>query len=117
MNLAACGLCNLVCLPVVSPPLHGPGVRYSLGASLAVAMFCHNVPEGISVAIPIYHATGRMSDSYCWVLFCALSELMGAGISYMILVAGNGSCLITVCSPDGPLSSPCLWAHFMASCL
>ena len=39
-----------------------------VGIPIAIAIALHNVPEGISVAIPIYHATGSRKQAF-WYSF------------------------------------------------
>ena len=43
----------------------------------------HNVPEGISIAIPIYYGTNNKLKTFVIVLIAGLSEILGAIICYL----------------------------------
>ena len=45
----------------------------------------HNIPEGISIAIPIYYATNKKIKTFFIVLISSLSEIIGAILSYLFL--------------------------------
>jgi ZIP family zinc transporter len=57
----------------------------SVGAPLAAAIAIHNIPEGISIAIPVYYATGSRMQALFATLISALAEPLGALIGYIIL--------------------------------
>jgi ZIP family zinc transporter len=57
----------------------------SLGLSVAVAIALHNIPEGISVAIPIYYATGNRGKAVCYAFLSGLSEPLGALLAMLLL--------------------------------
>ncbi len=56
-----------------------------LGISLCIAIALHNIPEGISIAIPIYYATNSKNKAILYTLVSALSEFLGAIITYLFL--------------------------------
>lgn len=56
-----------------------------LGLKLAIAITMHNIPEGISIAIPVYYSTNSKSKAFIYTLISALSEVVGAFISYIFL--------------------------------
>ena len=56
-----------------------------LGISIAIAISMHNIPEGISVATPIYFATGSKRKAFRFTLISALSEPVGAVLTFLIL--------------------------------
>ncbi len=57
----------------------------SVAIPIAVAIAIHNIPEGISVSVPIYYATGNKSYAF-WISFLSgLAEPVGAIIGYLIL--------------------------------
>ena len=56
-----------------------------LGISICLAIAYHNIPEGISIAIPIYYSTGSKFRAVIYTLISALSELLGAIITYLFL--------------------------------
>ena len=45
---------------------------------IVVAIAIHNIPEGIAVAVPIYHATGNRKKALKWSLLSGLAEPVGA---------------------------------------
>ncbi len=56
-----------------------------VGASVAVAIAIHNIPEGICVAIPIYYATGSRMKGFIWATLSGVTELVGALLGYVVL--------------------------------
>ena len=46
----------------------------------------HNIPEGIAVSVPIYHATGSKSKAFRYSFLSGLAEPLGAFIGYMLLM-------------------------------
>lgn len=56
-----------------------------LGISICIAIALHNIPEGISIAIPLYYSTGSKLRAFLYTLVSALSELLGAIITYLFL--------------------------------
>ena len=57
----------------------------SVGASVAIAIGIHNIPEGICVAMPIYYATGSRVKAFIWATLSGLTELVGAFFGWLIL--------------------------------
>ena len=57
----------------------------TLGLSLAIAIAMHNIPEGISIAIPLYYSTGSKFKAIMYTFISAISELLGAIITYLFL--------------------------------
>ena len=56
------------------------------GLITAVTIGIHNFPEGIAVAVPIYHATGSRKKAF-WLSFASgLAEPLGAVIAYLFLI-------------------------------
>lgn len=56
-----------------------------LGISICIAIALHNIPEGISIAIPLYYSTGSKFKAIMYTLISAMSELVGAIITYLFL--------------------------------
>lgn len=56
-----------------------------LGISLAIAIAFHNIPEGISISIPIYYATDSKFKAFMYTFISGMSELLGAIITYLFL--------------------------------
>jgi len=56
-----------------------------LGLSLTLAISLHNIPEGISIAVPIYYSTKSYKKAFLYTFISALSEPLGAVISYLFL--------------------------------
>ena len=56
-----------------------------LGISICIAIALHNIPEGISIAIPIFYATKSKFKAIMYTLVSAMSEFLGAIITYLFL--------------------------------
>lgn len=56
-----------------------------LGLSLAIAIALHNIPEGISISIPIYYSTKSRGKALLYTLISGLSEPFGALLTYLFL--------------------------------
>ena len=56
-----------------------------LGISLTLAIMFHNIPEGISISVPIYYATKKKSRAIGYTLISALSEPLGALLTFLFL--------------------------------
>jgi ZIP family zinc transporter len=67
--------------------LQDPG----LGIAIAIAVALHNIPEGISVSVPIFYATGNRRKAFCYSLLSGLAEPVGAGVAYLALRLFTGS--------------------------
>ena len=57
-----------------------------LGVSLAISLALHNIPEGISIAVPIYYSTKSKKKAILYTVSSALSEPFGAILTYLILL-------------------------------
>lgn len=57
----------------------------NLGLSLTLAIALHNIPEGISISVPIYYSTKSKLKAFFYTLVSALSEPLGAVITYLFL--------------------------------
>lgn len=57
----------------------------TLGISIAIAIAIHNIPEGIAVSVPIYHATGSRKKALRLSFLSGLAEPVGALLGYLIL--------------------------------
>ena len=56
-----------------------------LGLSIALAISLHNIPEGISIAVPIYYSTNKKTKAIIYTFISAISEILGAALSYIFL--------------------------------
>jgi ZIP family zinc transporter len=45
----------------------------------------HNIPEGIAVSVPIYHATGSRLKAFRLSFLSGLAEPIGAVVGYLVL--------------------------------
>jgi len=57
-----------------------------LGVAIALAVALHNIPEGISVSVPIYYATGSRLKAFWYSVLSGLAEPLGAIIAYFGIV-------------------------------
>ena len=51
-----------------------------------MAIAIHNIPEGISVSVPIYYATGSKKKAFYYSFLSGVAEPIGALIGYFILL-------------------------------
>ena len=56
----------------------------TLGIKLGLAIMAHNIPEGISIAIPIYYGSNNRKKAFIYTLIAGLSEVLGALLFYII---------------------------------
>jgi ZIP family zinc transporter len=54
--------------------------------AIAVAIALHNIPEGISVSVPIFYATGNRKKAFLYSMLSGLAEPVGAGIAYLAIL-------------------------------
>jgi ZIP family zinc transporter len=57
-----------------------------LGLIIALAIAIHNIPEGISVSVPIFYATGDRKKAFRYSFLAGLAEPIGAVIGFLILL-------------------------------
>ena len=57
----------------------------TLGVSVGIAIAIHNIPEGIAVALPIYHATGKKRYAMLYAALSGITEPIGALIGVLLL--------------------------------
>lgn len=56
------------------------------GVFVGMAVIIHNIPEGLSVALPIYYATGSKWQGFLYGgIFSGLGEPLGALLAYLIV--------------------------------
>ena len=58
--------------------------NYQLGIKLGLAIMAHNIPEGISIAIPIYYSTKSRGRAFFYTLLAGSSEVIGALLFYLV---------------------------------
>jgi len=56
-----------------------------LGLALTIAIALHNIPEGISISIPIYYSTNNRFKAFIYTFISGISEPIGAIISFVFL--------------------------------
>ena len=68
----------------------------ALGVAIAVAIALHNIPEGISVSVPIFYATGDRKKAFVLSFLSGLAEPVGAGVAYLVmrLFVGGGAAAV-----------------------
>lgn len=52
---------------------------------LFTSITLHNIPEGISIAIPIYYSTKNIKKAFIYTLISGFSELLGAILAFLFL--------------------------------
>ena len=57
-----------------------------LGLSICIAIALHNIPEGISIAVPIFYSTKSKMKAIFYTALAGLSEPLGAIITGLFLV-------------------------------
>ena len=58
---------------------------YKLGLISVIALALHNIPEGISIAVPIYYATYSRKKAFWYTFLSGFSELLGAILAYLFI--------------------------------
>jgi ZIP family zinc transporter len=58
----------------------------SLGITIIIMLGIHNIPEGIAVSVPIYHATGNKWKAFWLSFLSGLAEPAGALAAYFFLL-------------------------------
>ena len=58
--------------------------NYTLGIKLGLAIMAHNIPEGISIAVPIYYGTKNRLKAFIYTFIAGTSEVFGALLFYLI---------------------------------
>ena len=53
---------------------------------IVFAIAIHNIPEGIAVSVPIYHATGSRRKAFWYSFLSGLSEPVGALFGFLFLL-------------------------------
>lgn len=56
-----------------------------LGLTLSLAIALHNIPEGISIAVPIYYSTKNLKKAFFYTLLSGFSETLGAFLALIFL--------------------------------
>jgi ZIP family zinc transporter len=57
--------------------------NYTVGLKIALAIMAHNIPEGISISIPIFYSTKNRLKSLLYTFIAGISEFLGAIITYI----------------------------------
>ena len=57
-----------------------------LGISICIAIALHNIPEGISIAIPIYYSSKSKFKAIFYTFLAGMSEPIGAILTGLFLV-------------------------------
>ena len=58
---------------------------FKVGIISMIAIILHNLPEGISISVPIYYSTGSRKRAIFYTLVSALSEPLGALLAFIFL--------------------------------
>lgn len=56
-----------------------------VGIALTIAIALHNIPEGVSISIPIYYSTGSRKKALFYTFVSGISEPFGALLAYFFL--------------------------------
>ena len=85
------GILFLLLLDHVIPHLHwvtndseGINSHLTKTAMLVLAVTIHNIPEGISVALPIYHLTGKKRYAMLYAALSGITEPIGALVGMFV---------------------------------
>ena len=54
---------------------------------IVLAIAIHNIPEGIAVSVPIYHATGSKKKAFIYSFLSGMAEPVGALLGYLFLAS------------------------------
>ena len=56
-----------------------------IGLKLAIAITLHNIPEGLSIAMPIYYGSKNKGKALLVTSLAGIAEIIGAFLSYFLL--------------------------------
>ena len=62
-----------------------------LGISLAFAISLHNIPEGISISVPIYYSTNSKLKAILYTFISGISEFIGAIMAFLFFSSVSSS--------------------------
>ena len=86
------GILFLLLLDHFIPHLHqnslqaeGPKSQLQRTTMMVLAVTLHNIPEGISVAMPVWYATGSRRRAFRCTLLSGLTEPVGAVLAFALL--------------------------------
>ena len=60
---------------------------YRVGMISMIAIILHNIPEGISIAVPIYYSTKNRKKAFLYTLVSGMSEFLGAIFASIFLTS------------------------------
>ena len=69
---------------------------YRVGIVSMIGIIIHNIPEGIAISIPIYYSTKSKLKALTLSIISALSEVLGAFITYLFLYDYINDILIAI---------------------
>ena len=67
------------------PSISSDKKLYKVGFISMIAIILHNIPEGISISVPIYYSTNNKKKALLYTGVSALSEPFGAFLAYIFL--------------------------------
>ena len=83
------GMCLSLIIDKLFPNTFNEKALYKLGIITTIGIIIHNIPEGISIALPIYYYTRSYKKAFLYVFICALSEPFGALLAFLFLKPTN----------------------------
>ena len=57
----------------------------SFGLVIGLAIALHNIPEGMAISVPIYHATGSKKKAFLYSALSGFTEPLGALFCYFVI--------------------------------
>ena len=69
---------------------------FHLGIVSMLAIILHNIPEGISIAIPIYFSTKNKKKAFLYTFISGFSEPVGSLIAYLFLAKYMNDFLMSI---------------------
>ncbi|ECQ6653370.1 TPA: zinc transporter ZupT [Campylobacter jejuni] len=66
------------------------------GIFTALAIAIHNIPEGLAVSLPIYHATGDKKKAFIYSTLSGFAEPLGAFVGALILLPFIGDLTLAI---------------------
>ena len=63
---------------------------------VALAVAIHNIPEGVAVSLPIYHATGQKRKAFIFAALSGLAEPLGALVGALLILPLFGASAVAV---------------------
>ena len=85
----------ILCL-IINTKIKDNDVLYKTGILSMIGIMIHNIPEGISISVPIYYSKKSKKNAFLYTMISGLSEPLGALLSMIFLYKYISNFLIAI---------------------